>query len=394
MELQTVNNLLPVTRRTIKTDSTNLRSKIMEFENILAATPGAIMGDHGYHPSFPLEHSFADRIYVRQMSIPSGAVLTGVIHKYKHPLFLLSGEIKIFTEDGGSETLKAPVSIISIAGTKRAIHAITDAILVSCHHNPDNITDVEKLVDMASAKDFSEYDDFERKRLISSNIKLIDNSKINCGLVALKKLNNLKNISARTLIDLAKDNGLILYPYKAPINKLNFVPLPAIFHSENHFSYIEKHADFDNKLKYSGYVFCTQKTNFSEIKNSELKTIHGGTMLVTGIISAAVSVTSLIVGGVKGQQASNNAVAGSSQCNQACVSKCKEDHKAIFGGRQKCINGCPDECAQAQQATPPPADTSHLIDLFGYKINVYYLAGGILLALALTFLFFRNPIKK
>lgn len=118
------------------------RQAILAFENTLTQLPGATFGDTD---NFPLKHSFADKMYVREIFIPAGSMLTGKIHKHSHPNFLMSGEVEVFTEFEGKQHLKAPLSMISKAGTKRAIKAITDVVWITVHSNPNETEDLVQL---------------------------------------------------------------------------------------------------------------------------------------------------------------------------------------------------------------------------------------------------------
>ena len=105
----------------------------------------------------PLTHSFSDGIYCREIKIPAGMVITGKIHKHEHPNYLMSGEVLVLTEDGGSETLKGPLSMMSKGGTKRALYAITDLVWTTIHHNPTNTRDLKEIEKIVIAKDYDEY---------------------------------------------------------------------------------------------------------------------------------------------------------------------------------------------------------------------------------------------
>lgn len=286
-------------------DKSAIREKIMGFEKLMTEQPDALFGDE----VGKLRHSFGDGIYVREMSIRKGTTLTGKLHKYAHPYFLMSGEIDIVTEGGGVEHLRAPMSIISPAGTKRVIFAIKDSVLVTCHHNPENITDTDKLVDIATAENYLEYEKFAEQLTLDESKKYINaggNEINNCGLTSLRNLIDLKNVSAKTLIDIAGDNGLKIYSYKVSLSELNSIPLPAIVHSENHFDYIGKRGELKSDVNYTGNILLTQKVNnYSEvIDDIELKNITGSTMAVVGLISAGVGLASTVAGGaMKGGQA-------------------------------------------------------------------------------------------
>ena len=128
-----------------------IRQDIQAFEDLLAAHPGAI---HGDSEIAPLTHMFAPGIYVRQIFLPKGTVCTGKIHKHEHPNFLMSGKVEVVTEDGGIEILEAPIAMISPAGTKRAVHALEDAVWVTVHAT--NETHLEKIEDEVIAKSYDE----------------------------------------------------------------------------------------------------------------------------------------------------------------------------------------------------------------------------------------------
>lgn len=120
------------------------RDFIQGFEAALAEQPDAVFGDN---EMMPLTHKFCDGMYVREIFIPAGTLLTGKIHKHEHPNFLLMGTASMITEDGGLIMMSAPQSLISPAGCKRAIYALTDLRWVTVHLNPNahhNISDLEE----------------------------------------------------------------------------------------------------------------------------------------------------------------------------------------------------------------------------------------------------------
>lgn len=122
------------------------RGKIAALENAIGQVPGAV---HGDSDAMPLTHRFTEGCYVREIFIPKGFILTGKIHRHAHPNFLMKGEVIVVTEDGGREHLKAPLTMISKAGTKRAIMALEDTVWVTVHVT--NETDLKKIEDYVIA---------------------------------------------------------------------------------------------------------------------------------------------------------------------------------------------------------------------------------------------------
>jgi len=127
------------------------RIKILRFEEALSKVPGATFGDS---PEMPLKHSFAPGVYVREIFLPKGHLLTGKIHRHAHPNFLMSGEVLVYTEGAGAQRLKAPLSMISPAGTKRVIVALEDTVWITVHATQE--TDMQKIEDEVIAKSFDE----------------------------------------------------------------------------------------------------------------------------------------------------------------------------------------------------------------------------------------------
>lgn len=111
----------------------------------------------GDRPDCPLVHTFTNGIYVREIFIPAGTMLTGKIHRHEHPNFLMQGKVSIITEDGGAQIMEAPQSIISPAGCKRALYTHTPTWWITVHLNPNGHTEVcEELENEIIAEDYKE----------------------------------------------------------------------------------------------------------------------------------------------------------------------------------------------------------------------------------------------
>lgn len=133
-------------------DRRETRERIFELEDALKSVPGAVFGDSQL---CPLKHSFANGIYMREIFIPAGTVLTGKIHRHSHPNVLLEGEVVVVTESGGKEHLKAPMAMISLAKTKRAVATITDTRWIT-FHNVGEERDLKKIEEMLIAPTYRE----------------------------------------------------------------------------------------------------------------------------------------------------------------------------------------------------------------------------------------------
>jgi hypothetical protein len=133
-----------------KMDVREARAIVSGIEARMRELPDAMIGD-----CFPLTHTFANGLYVRQITVPAGVLLVSKIHKFSHAAFLLKGEISIFGTEGVSR-LKAPASIITPAGTKRVVYHHEDTVFTTVHATDK--TDVAEIEDEIIAKDFDELD--------------------------------------------------------------------------------------------------------------------------------------------------------------------------------------------------------------------------------------------
>jgi hypothetical protein len=94
----------------------------------------------------PIKHSFADQIYIRQMTMPADFVIVGAIHNHEHVWFLLTGKVSI-NDNGTIVDHIAPCYMVSSPGSKRVIYAHEESIFVNIHKNPSNTKDILQLED-------------------------------------------------------------------------------------------------------------------------------------------------------------------------------------------------------------------------------------------------------
>tara|TARA_Y100001972_G_scaffold127676_1_gene185279 strand:+ start:7173 stop:7658 length:486 start_codon:yes stop_codon:yes gene_type:complete len=145
-------------------ENLDIRDKILNFQSTLKSIDNKdiiVVTDKNSEQLCPLTHKFSDGMYVREIFIPAGCFVVGKIHKHDHPNFLLSGETIVVTEEGTQE-LKGPLSMVSKAGTKRALYAKTDLVWVTVHLNPTNTTDLTKLEKEIIAPSYLEYEKFKQ----------------------------------------------------------------------------------------------------------------------------------------------------------------------------------------------------------------------------------------
>lgn len=111
-------------------------SPIDKIEYELSTLPAA---------ELPLTHIFTDGLYIRKAFAPAGAMFTTVHHNTEHPFVLLSGTTEVISNDGAS-SITGPFMGITKKGTRRVVYAVTDAVYMTVHANPDNLSDPDEII--------------------------------------------------------------------------------------------------------------------------------------------------------------------------------------------------------------------------------------------------------
>ena len=140
------------------------RKEIETFEKaLIAAADGDLIEGDGkdivHSQKFPMKHTFADGVYVREMFMKKDSAVIGAIHKHLHVWFLLTGHLVIAKEESKEEYL-APCYVLAEPGSKRVIYAVEDSVFVNVHKNPTNTQDIlelEKNIVALNREDYEEY---------------------------------------------------------------------------------------------------------------------------------------------------------------------------------------------------------------------------------------------
>lgn len=142
MELSKQNQNLP--------SKQEAREKILALEKSMQTELPCLYGD-----SAPLNHTFGDGFYLREIFVPAGMLVVTKIHKFEHPVFILKGECLVYSETG-VKRIKAPYYMITPAGTKRVVYVLKDTNWVTVHQTKEK--DLIKIEEEIIAKTFEEVD--------------------------------------------------------------------------------------------------------------------------------------------------------------------------------------------------------------------------------------------
>jgi hypothetical protein len=120
----------------------------------------------------PLVHRFTKGLYVREIFMPAGSLITSKVHKTQHQFFILKGAVSVWTNEGEEVYLEAPYIGITEPGTRRLLFIWEDCIWATSHPNPDNET-VEEIEERILEK----YDNPLLSEELKEKLKEINSSK-------------------------------------------------------------------------------------------------------------------------------------------------------------------------------------------------------------------------
>lgn len=101
-----------------------------------------------------VRHHFASGVYARELHIPAGIVVVGMIHKTENMNICSKGRISVFG-NGELREFKAGDHIVSPPGTQRAVLAIEDTIWTTIHAT--KLTDADEIKKIFVCEDHSQY---------------------------------------------------------------------------------------------------------------------------------------------------------------------------------------------------------------------------------------------
>jgi hypothetical protein len=105
---------------------------------------------------------YAPGIAAKELTIPQGTEITGAIHKEATINVLSQGELLLFVPEG-MVWLKAPYTVVSPAGTKRAALTLTDCVWTTFFAT--DLTDPEQVIDRFTTNDEQAYQEHARLAL-------------------------------------------------------------------------------------------------------------------------------------------------------------------------------------------------------------------------------------
>lgn len=110
-------------------------------------------------------HLFTDGMYVRETTMPTGALITSKIHKTQHTYFVMKGKAIVWI-DGVEHLIEAPYIGITEPNTRRVLLILEECTWATSHPNPDNET-LEELEERIIEKHDNPYLSIEIKNRLN-----------------------------------------------------------------------------------------------------------------------------------------------------------------------------------------------------------------------------------
>ena len=93
----------------------------------------------------PLNHTFGDGLYVREIYMKKGDKITSKIHKKRHPYFVMQGVAKVWIDGKGVQLIRAPHFGWTEPGTRRVLEIVEDSFWITVHDNPSDTHDLNEI---------------------------------------------------------------------------------------------------------------------------------------------------------------------------------------------------------------------------------------------------------
>lgn len=145
----------------------DIKDRVMRLQAIMEREPQA---------DCPVRHHFAPGIYAREMTIPEGVTAVGAVHKTEHLSIISAGHCFLTTDEGVRE-IHAPFTMVSKAGAKRALHALTQTVMTTIH--PTDERDLDKLCELLTESKSAELiGGTQNRQMLNQRSAMVEQSEV------------------------------------------------------------------------------------------------------------------------------------------------------------------------------------------------------------------------
>ena len=92
-------------------------------------------------------HKFTDGMYIREIFMPAGSLITSKIHKTEHPYIVSYGKVAVSIDGNDWDEITSPYTGITKPGTRRVLYILEDCIWTTFHRVDDMKSEYNDLND-------------------------------------------------------------------------------------------------------------------------------------------------------------------------------------------------------------------------------------------------------
>ena len=92
-------------------------------------------------------HMFTDGMYIREIFMPAGSLITSKVHKTEHPYIVSYGKVAVSIDGNEWIEITAPYTNITKPGTRRVLYILEDCIWTTFHKVDDMKSEYNDLND-------------------------------------------------------------------------------------------------------------------------------------------------------------------------------------------------------------------------------------------------------
>jgi hypothetical protein len=123
----------------------------------------------------PVKHMFTNGMYIRELFMPAGSMITSKIHNTEHPYTVSYGVVAVSIDGGEWDKITAPYTGITKPGTRRVLYVIEDCIWTTYHPLDDMKSEFNDL----SVVEQEEIVDKIEERILEPHTNLLTGTNIN-----------------------------------------------------------------------------------------------------------------------------------------------------------------------------------------------------------------------
>jgi hypothetical protein len=136
----------------------------------------------------PVKHMFTNGLYIREIFMPAGSLITSKIHKTEHPYTVSYGMVAVSIDGGEWDQITAPYTGITKPGTRRVLYVIEDCIWTTYHPLDDMKSEFNDL----SVTEQEEIVNKIEEKILEPHVNLLTGTNIHIEYKDI--LNNIKSI--------------------------------------------------------------------------------------------------------------------------------------------------------------------------------------------------------